>query len=118
MKKYFQVAGIIVLASLFNSVMDQIKFHPNTSIFTLIENEYIRTWILESKVYYKEWMSPFFPFLFDMWHMAKQIMVGLFLGTISFHLCKTWLMRFALFIIYAWLWMIIHVIFYQGILKI
>lgn len=114
--KHVWVGLIIILASIFNTFMDIIKFHPNESVFSLIQNEYIRIWILETKPYLQEWMRPLFPFLYDGWHFAKQVMVGLFIGTISYFLSNKWKERLLCLLIYALIWMVTHMIFYDKVL--
>ena len=117
------VLVFVAIASVFNSAMDQIKFHPDTSIFANIENEVVRTWVLENGVYEEQltgWAGPFQPalsFMYDGWHFAKQMMVLCFLLATSVLIYNRWSWRILHILLCGLVWMFVHVAFYNNLLR-
>ena len=116
--KYLIILLIVSLAAIANSAMDEIDFRASESIFTLISNDSIKAWILENGVFEAGWMSPFFTFCADGFHFAKSVMVGLFIGSISYFAANNWFKRTVLFLVCSLVWMGTHMIFFKEILSI
>ena len=115
--KYLLIVSIVSLAAIANSAMDQIKFNKLESVFLEIKNRIIRTWVYYDSVYEKKWMSPFFMFCADGWHSAKGIMIGLFIGTISYFAASNLLDGLIIFFGSSLAFMLVHTKFFNGVFK-
>ena len=115
--KYLIIFLIVSFAAIANSAMDQIRFNKLESVFLEIKNRIIRTWVCYDSVYEKKWMSPFFMFCADGWHSAKGIMIGLFIGGISYFAADNLLDGLVIFFGASLIFMLTHMSFYGGVFK-
>ena len=115
--KYLLIVSIVSLAAIANSAMDQIAFNKLESVFLEIKNRIIRTWVCYDSIYEKKWMHPFFMFFVDGWHNAKSVMVGLFIGGISYFAADNWIEGLVIFFGASLIFMLTHMSFFNGVFK-
>ena len=115
--KYVIIFLIISFAAIANSAMDQIKFNMPESIFVAIKNQWLRMWVCYDSVYEKTWMHPFLMFLCDDFHHAKGWMIALFIGGISYFAADNWIERIAIFFGASLVFMVHHMVFFNGVFK-
>ena len=115
--KYLIIFLIVSFAAIANSAMDQIKFNPLNSVFFEIKNKAIRLWVLYNGSFEEPWMHPFFMFLSDGWHGAKGIMIGLFIGGISYFAASNLLDGLVIFFGASLIFMLTHMSFFNGVFK-
>jgi hypothetical protein len=85
-------AIFMVIAGIFNAVMDTLRFEYYSSVFSFITDRKLVNWVNPTMSQYNKWKpglfgrkerffgsSTFLVWLTDLWHMAKGLMI-LFIG--------------------------------------